>query len=236
LKARTREILRNPLAIATAASFALALVLTLLWTATPLREELTPEHASHWITRAAGQWWTPWLMLACLVGANLIVFPRPLLTIASVVAWGAWQGFAISMAGAEIATFIGYYFGRKCPRDSVQQLAGRTLERFEPLMHRNGVVAMSLLRLLPIGPHVMGSVLAGALRFRPWHVLAGTFIGVTPGILASTLVGQQLANGMAADGHVNQWVVWGSVLGVVVVLALARAWYQHATSAAASPS
>jgi uncharacterized membrane protein YdjX (TVP38/TMEM64 family) len=236
LKAHTREILRNPLVIATAASFAAALVLTLVWTATPLRTELTPERASHWITSLAQEWWTPWLMFAAFVLGNLIVFPRPLLTVAAVVAYGAWQGFAISMAGAEVATFIGYSFGRMCPRESVEQLAGSTLARFEPIMHRNGVVAMSLLRLLPLGPHVMGSVVAGALRFRPWHVFAGTFIGMTPGILASVLVGQQIAAGMSPDGHANQWILWGTVIAIVVLIAGTRVWYERVSRAAPSPS
>jgi uncharacterized membrane protein YdjX (TVP38/TMEM64 family) len=236
LKVRVRELVRNPLVIATAASLLVALVLTLLWTATPLREELTPENATDWITSISERWWTPWLLLLFFVLANLIVFPRPLLTIAAVVAYGAWKGFGLSMAGAEIATFVGYYLGRLCPREKIDQWAGRTLARMGPLLHRNGLVTASMLRLLPLGPHVMGSLALGALRIRVWHVFAGTFIGMAPGIVGSTLVGTQVANGISLQGHVNPWILWGAVVAIVLLVAATKAWYQRLSAAPASPS
>jgi len=112
---RARELLRNPLVLATLVSLVLALLLTLLWTATPLRDQLTPENAGEWITSVASRWWAPWLLLFFFVLSGIIVFPRPLLTIAAVVAWGPWKGFALSMVGVEIATFAGYYAGYLCP-------------------------------------------------------------------------------------------------------------------------
>jgi phospholipase D1/2 len=236
LKVHARELLRNPLVIAVGASLVVAILLTLLWTATPLREQLTPQNASDWVTSIAARWWAPWLLLLLLVLTNLIVFPRPLLTIAAVVAFGAWKGFALSMAGAEIATFIGYYAGYRCPRPKIERWAGRTLTRMAPLLHRNGLVTMSMLRLLPIGPHVLGSVAAGALRIRLWHVFVGTFIGMAPGLVGTTLVGVQVANGMAPGGHVNHWVLWGSVMAIVVLIALTKVWYSRLSAQAASPS
>jgi phospholipase D1/2 len=236
LRVRARELLRNPLVIVTLASLAMALVLTLLWTVTPLRDQLTPENASDWITSVASRWWTPLLLLALFVLSGIIVFPRPLLTIAAVVAWGPWKGFALSMVGVELATFAGYYVGYLCPRGKVEQWAGPTLARMAPLLHRNGLATMTLLRLLPIGPHVLGSVAAGALRIKPWHVLAGTFIGMAPGLIGTTLVADQLAAGITSGRHMNQWILWGSVLGVAILLVLSKVWYQRLAAQSASPS
>jgi uncharacterized membrane protein YdjX (TVP38/TMEM64 family) len=105
-----------------------------------------------------------------------------------------------------------------------------------PLLHRNGLVTMTMLRLLPIGPHLLGSVAAGTLRIRPWHVLAGTFIGMAPGLIGTTLVGAQLANGLASGGHVNRWILWGSVAAIVALVVLTKAWYRHLAANAPSPS
>ena len=215
---------------------AVAVALTLLWTLTPLRDELTPAHAADWIASISTRWWTPWLLLVLLVLTNLIVFPRPLLTIAAVVAYGPWQGFALTMAGAEVATFIGYLIGRRVPSQKLEHWAGPTLTRMAPLLHRNGLVTMSMLRLLPIGPHLLGSVAAGTLRIRPWHVFAGTFIGMSPGLVGTTLVGEQVAHGLAAGGHMNRWILWGSVLAIVALIALTKVWYQRLAARAASPS
>jgi phospholipase D1/2 len=232
LKIRARQLLRNPLVLATLASLVLALVLTLVWTATPLRDQLTPENASEWITSIASRWWAPWLLLFFFVLSGIIVFPRPLLTIAAVVAWGPWKGFALSMIGVEIATFAGYYVGYLCPRGKVEQWAGPTLTRMAPLLHRNGLATMTLLRLLPIGPHLLGSVAAGALRIKPWHVLAGTFLGMAPGLIGTTLVADQLAAGITSGRHVNHWILWGSALAVVVLLVISKIWYQRLSAQA----
>jgi uncharacterized membrane protein YdjX (TVP38/TMEM64 family) len=236
LKDRARELARNPLVVTVAASLAVAIALTLLWTMTPLREQLTPQNAADWIASISSKWWTPWLLLLLLVLTNLIVFPRPLLTIAAVVAYGAWQGFALTMAGAEIATFIGYFIGRRVPSAKLERWAGPTLARMAPLLHRNGLVTMTMLRLLPIGPHLLGSVAAGTLRIRPSHVFAGTFIGMAPGLVGTTLVGEQVANGLATGRHMNHWILWGSVLAIVALVALTKVWYQRLSARAASPS
>ena len=236
MKRRLRSLARNPIVLTIAASIAAAIALTLLWTLTPLRDQLTPANAADWIASISSRWWTPWLLLGLLVLTNLIVFPRPLLTIAAVVAYGAWQGFALTMAGAEIATFIGYFVGRRVPSAKLEHWAGPTLARMGPLLHRNGLVTMSMLRLLPIGPHLLGSVAAGTLRIRPWHVFAGTFIGMAPGLIGTTLVGKQVANGLAGGAHVNHWILWGSVLAIVALLALTKVWYQRLAAGPASPS
>jgi phospholipase D1/2 len=235
LTGRARELLRNPLVIATLASLALALLLTAVWTLTPLRDRLTPENASDWITSVASRWWTPWLLLFLFVLSGIIVFPRPLLTIAAVVAWGPWKGFALSMIGVEMATFAGYYAGYLCPRGKVEEWAGPTLARMAPLLHRNGLATMTLLRLLPIGPHVLGSVAAGALRIKRWHVLVGTFAGMAPGLIGTTLVADQLAAGIMSGRHMNHWILWGSVLGVAVLLVASRAWYRRLSARSANP-
>jgi uncharacterized membrane protein YdjX (TVP38/TMEM64 family) len=153
-----------------------------------------------------------------------------------VVAYGAWQGFALTMAGAEIATFIGYFIGRRVPAEKLERWAGRTAARMAPLLHRNGLVTMTMLRLLPIGPHLLGSVAAGTLRIKPWQVFAGTFMGMAPGLVATTLVGEQLANGLETGRHVKRWILWGSVLAVVALIALTKVWYQRLSARAASPS
>lgn len=236
LHIRARQLLRNPLVLATLASCVMALLLTLLWSATPLRDQLTPQNASDWITSVAERWWAPWLIVLLFVLSGIIVFPRPLLTIAAVVAWGPWKGFALSLAGVELATFAGYYMGRLCPQDKVERWAGPTLARMAPLLHRNGLAAMTLLRLLPIGPHLLGSVAAGALRIKPWHVLAGTFIGMAPGLVGTTLVADQLAAGIASGRHINHWILWGSALAVVVLVVVSKLWYQRLSAQASSPS
>jgi uncharacterized membrane protein YdjX (TVP38/TMEM64 family) len=204
------------------------------WTLTPLREVLTAQNAADWIESVSSRWWTPVLIVLAFIPAGVIMFPRPLITIAAVVAYGAWKGFALSMAGVEIASFAGYYAGLLLERDRMHQWAGPTLARMAPLLERNGLATMTMLRLLPVGPFVLGSVAAGVLRIRAWEVFIGTLLGMLPGVLGSTLIGDQLRRGISSGGHMNHWIIWGTVLGLALLLVASRAWFKRLSAQASS--
>ena len=48
---------------------------------------------------------------------------------------------------------------------------------------------MTLLRLVPLAPFAVESIVAGAIRMKLWHVVLGTAIGLLPGTLATTVFG-----------------------------------------------
>ena len=52
------------------------------------------------------------------------MFPRPLITLAAVVAFGPWLGFLYALIGILVAAAVAYYAGR-LRRDTVRRLAGR---------------------------------------------------------------------------------------------------------------
>ena len=48
----------------------------------------------HRLGQAFGeQWWAPWLLMASYTPACLVMFPRPLITLAAVIAFGPVWGF-----------------------------------------------------------------------------------------------------------------------------------------------
>jgi uncharacterized membrane protein YdjX (TVP38/TMEM64 family) len=234
VRTHTRELLRSPLVIATIASIALAIVFTAIWTLTPLRDVVTADNAVDWIESVSERWWTPVLIVLVFIPAGIIMFPRPLITIAAVVAYGAWKGFALSMLGVELASFAGYYAGMAFDRERMNQWAGPTLARMTPLLERNGLATMTMLRLLPIGPFVLGSVAAGVLRIRAWEVFVGTFVGMFPGVLGSTLIGDQVRAGITSGRRMNHWVLWGTVLVLALLLVASRAWFKRLSARASS--
>ena len=44
------------------------------------------------------------------------MFPRPLITLFAVIAFGPWLGFVYSMTGILLAALVTYYVGVKLPR------------------------------------------------------------------------------------------------------------------------
>jgi uncharacterized membrane protein YdjX (TVP38/TMEM64 family) len=152
------------------------------------------------------------------------MFPRPLITLASVIAFGPWLGFAYTMTGIVGAAAMTYVAGRRMRRDTVRRLAGPKIERMVDVLRRHGLLAMSLLRLVPIAPFFVVGIVAGAVRLKLWHLAAGTFIGMLPGTLAATVFGDQLENALAG-GEIDWWLVGGCAALLAAGAVLVKRWF-----------
>jgi len=187
--------------------------LTLLWRATPLAGVVSPENVIAWAKDFGARWWTPLVVMALFTPACLVMFPRPLITLAAVIAFGPWLGFAYSLIGIVASSVVTYCIGRRMRRDTVRRLAGAKLDRMAEVLKKHGLLAMTLLRLVPLAPFAIESIVAGAIHMRVWHVAVGTAIGLVPGTLATTIFGDQIETALSG-GAINWWVV-GGVLGVL---------------------
>jgi uncharacterized membrane protein YdjX (TVP38/TMEM64 family) len=157
--------------------------------------------------------------MASYTPACLVMFPRPLITLAAVIAFGPWLGFLYSLTGICLASAATWYMGLHMRRDSVRRLAGPKLDRMIEVMRKRGLLAMTLLRLVPLAPFAVESIVAGAIRVRLWHVVVGTAIGLLPGTLTTTVFGDAIETAVTGSGRVNWWLVGGAA-----VLLVAGAW------------
>jgi phosphatidylserine/phosphatidylglycerophosphate/cardiolipin synthase-like enzyme/uncharacterized membrane protein YdjX (TVP38/TMEM64 family) len=204
-----------------------AIALTLAWRYTPLADVITAENVIEWTRDFAGRWWAAPLIVASYTPAQVIMFPRPLITLAAVVAFGPWLGFVLAMTGILLATAIGYYAGRLFDRDTVRRIAGQRLNRLTRALQRRGLLAMTAVRLVPLAPFVVESVVAGALRLELWHVLAGTFVGMLPGTLTATVFGDQIETALKDPSQINWWLVAGVVLLLAVASYVVQRWFRR---------
>ena len=187
--------------------------LTLLWRATPLAGVVSPENVIAWAKDFGARWWAPLVVMALYTPACLVMFPRPLITLAAVIAFGPWLGFVYSLAGIVASSVVTYGIGRRMRRDTVRRLAGEKLDRMTEVLKKYGLLAMTLLRLVPLAPFAVESIVAGAVHMKLWHVAAGTALGLVPGTLATTIFGDQIETALSG-GAINWWVV-GGVLGAL---------------------
>jgi uncharacterized membrane protein YdjX (TVP38/TMEM64 family) len=140
--------------------------------------------------------------------ACFVMFPRPLITLAAVVAFGPWLGFAYGLVGIVGSAVVTYYAGRRMRRDTVRRLAGAGLDRMVEVLRKYGLLAMTLLRLVPLAPFAVEGIVAGAVRLKLWHLAVGTAIGMLPGTLATTVFGGQLERALSGR-RFNWWIVAG---------------------------
>jgi phospholipase D1/2 len=198
---------------------ALVAGLMALWRFTPLREVATAEAAIQWAKAFGEQWWAPLVLMSAYTPACLVMFPRPLITLAAVLAFGPWLGFTYSLLGICASAAVTWWMGRHMRRDTVRRLAGPKLDRMVDVLKKHGLVAMTLLRLVPIAPFAVESIVAGAIRMKLWHVVVGTAIGLLPGTLTTTVFGDAIETAVTGAGEVNWWFV-----GAAIALLAGGAW------------
>jgi len=149
--------------------------------------------------------------MAAYTPACLVLFPRPLITLAAVIAFGPWLGFFYSLTGICASSAVTWYMGRHMRRDTVRRLAGPRLDRMVEVLKKRGLLAMTLLRLVPLAPFAVESIVAGAIRMKLWHVVVGTAIGLLPGTLTTTVFGDAIETAVSGSGDVNWWIVGGAL-------------------------
>jgi len=193
---------------------AVVIALTALWRWTPLAQSVSPEAVIGWAKDFGERWWAPAVVMLLYTPACLVMFPRPLITLAAVIAFGPWLGFGYALVGICASAVVTYYIGRRMKRDTVRRLAGPKLDRMIEVLKKYGLLAMTLLRLVPIAPFAVESIVAGAIHMRLWHVVAGTAIGLLPGTAATTLFGEAIETALTGAGPVNWWLV-GIAVGLL---------------------
>jgi uncharacterized membrane protein YdjX (TVP38/TMEM64 family) len=163
--------------------------------------------------------------------ACLVAFPRPLLTIAAVLAFGPWAGLACAIAGNTLAALLTYLAGRMLNRDQVRSLAGTRLSAITEALKRRGLLAITAIRLVPIAPFALENLVAGAIGIRMRDYLLGTFFGMLPGELASTIFGHQLQAALFESAPVDYlWIACAVLVLILAVMAIRRYLLRLATA------
>jgi uncharacterized membrane protein YdjX (TVP38/TMEM64 family) len=184
-----------------------ALGLTLVWRYTPLADVVTPRNALSWATTFSEYWWAPLAVILAYTPASLVMFPRWLITLMAVAAFGPWAAFAYAQTGVLVAALAGYVAGELVNRETVRHMAGRRLNKLSAILQKRGLIAVTLVRLVPIAPFMVVNAVMGAMRIKLHHFLIGTVLGMMPGMLATTVLGDQVTAAIADPSRVNFWLV-----------------------------
>jgi phospholipase D1/2 len=197
---------------------ALAL-LAAAWRWTPLRDVVALEAL---VERARSfEHWSiaPIVVLATYVVAGLLVVPVTALIIATGIVFGPLFGGIYAFAGALSSAAVTYWLGRKLGRDAVRRLAGSRLNRITRRFATRGLMAIAVVRLLPIAPFSVVNAVAGASRIRARDFFIGTAIGMAPGI-AMTVVFVDRVTAAITDPGIGTLAMLAAFTGVVIGMAL----------------
>jgi uncharacterized membrane protein YdjX (TVP38/TMEM64 family) len=144
----------------------------------------------------------PLIIAAAYFCSVLIVFPRGVLTVPSVIVFGPWLTFFAGMSGLLVGALCGLWFGRQVSGDRVQRLVrAPLLARLEEKLGRGGLGAVLFVRLIPVAPFTVVNIALGVLRTRTRDFVAGTFLGLLPGFLFTMFVGGRVRSILDGGSH-----------------------------------
>lgn len=172
---------------------------------------------------------SPLAMPACVlafVAGGLVACPVNLLIAASVVVLGPWKGGACALAGVLASAGVLHAIGRRLPARWTAPLRAPRWRRVRSRLLAHGVLAVALVRLVPVGPYSVISLLAGLVGVRRGDYYAGTALGMLPGIVLYAAFADRARAALANPGP-RAWLAVAAVVAAIVVLAGGLAWWSR---------
>ncbi|HMR34421.1 MAG TPA: VTT domain-containing protein [Geminicoccaceae bacterium] len=184
---------------------------------------LAAEHAASPLGAAA-------VVASFVLGSQLLV-PVTLMIALTAAATGPWLGFAYAMAGACAAASVTFGIGRLLGRRRVRRMAGRRLAAVSSRLGQHGVIATSLIRLVPIAPFSVVNLAAGVSEISLRDFVLGSAIGLLPGILLTTIFGDRLGRWLRHPDLGNLLVLLAGLLLLLLVAHLLHRWSMRPAAA-----
>ena len=189
---------------------ALALgLLALAWRATPLGDMVNLASLIAAAEALKAMPLTPLIAVAAFALAGTLMVPVTLLIAVTGIVFGPGYGALYAIAGSTLSAALSYGLGWWAGRDIVRSLLGARINRLSRRIARRGILAVMVVRVLPVAPFVVINVVAGASHISLRDYLIGTVLGMTPGIVLTVTFVHHLAEAVRRPS-----------LGTVMVLAL----------------
>ena len=153
--------------------------------------------------------------LGVYVLAGFVAFPVTVLIVISIVMFGPFAGCAYAFVGALLNAATTFWLGWRLRRDTVRRIAGNRLNRITRRLMRQGVLALAVVRLLPIASFPIVNLVAGASRLQLRPFLLSTALGLAPAI-ALTAAFLDRAEAAITDPGLGTLASLAAVAGVLV--------------------
>ncbi len=188
--------------------------LTLAWRLTPLADIAITQAAGTFKGEVTQSYWAPLAVLGAFLVGGLVAFPVTVLIAITAASFGSWLGFCYGLAGAMASAVLTYAIGAMMGREALQSLLGRRLTDIRNKIARQGVLAVAAIRLVPVAPFTLVNLVAGASGIGLGHYLAGTVLGLLPGLVLMSLLGGQIMRIIASPRPID----------ILIFVALIAAW------------
>lgn len=196
----------------------LFLVLAAAWRWTPLGAWMDPQLLAEAARGLGRSLWGPPVAVAGFSLAALAGVPVTFLILVASLIFEPFTGVLVAMAGSLLSALGGYGIGAYTGRDSLERMAGSALERLSRRLAHRGILTVMTVRIVPVAPFAVLNLIAGASHVRLRDFLIGTFLGMTPAILAMAVFAEGL---VALLGQASPRSVALVLAGLLALIGLA---------------
>jgi phospholipase D1/2 len=212
-----RGLLRGVIALLVLVGLAMA------WRWTPLGDWLDVETVAGWISFLRDHPITPLMVIGGYVVGGLALVPVTVLIAATALAFGPLLGFIYSLLGCLASAAFTYGLGYFLGHDTIRSVAGARLSRLSRRIAQHGLVAILIVRVVPVAPFTVVNMMAGASHIRLRDYLLGTCLGMLPGLSIMTLFGDQLED-VIRDPSAESLLV---LIGLIALMVIATMWVRR---------
>jgi phospholipase D1/2 len=206
----------------------LVVALALAWQTEPLSEWVNAERVVAWWKTYGDSPMAGVVATATFMVAGLALVPLTLLITAAAIAFGPVLGTAYAMIGALLSAAVVYAAGAILGQSWARRLLGPRWRRVGDTLSGRGVLAIALVRMVPVAPYSVVNFLAGALRLRFVDFGLGTALGLIPGVVALSILGGQIGAVLRQPDWFNISLLIAFSVALLVALGLgARTLYRR---------
>ncbi|WP_406299057.1 TVP38/TMEM64 family protein [Embleya sp. NBC_00888] len=173
--------------------------------------------------------WTNWPLpvsvaiftVVCALGVAALV-PKSLFAPVAGALFGAIGGTVVTLVGATLGAVISLYLGRRLGRERISGWLHKreALAELDRRLSRNGLVPITILRMIPVIPSSVVSYGAAATAIRTGHFVIGTALGMLPMTLVQCAAGASVRHGLSTPVVVSVFV--GCVSLALAMVAVRR--------------
>ncbi len=166
--------------------------LALLWRYTPLSEYAQPDRLRDTFGGFAESPFAAAVIIGAYVVTGFFAFPVTVLIVVTAGTFGLWPGLLYASAGSMASAVATYGAGRGLGARFLRNIIGPRINRVSRGIGEKGILAIATIRLVPVAPFMLVNLVAGAFRIPFIQYTVGTFLGLAPGILILSVLGDRV--------------------------------------------
>lgn len=203
------------------------LVVAAIWIWSPLRDMIDAGAVGEWLARFRDEPWAPLMVLLGFVVGGLLMLPVTLMVVLTAVTFGPISGFVYALLGSTASAAVAFLIGRGLGHRHVQQLAGSRIHNLSRRIGHHGFVTIALLRMVPVAHFTVISMAAGTSHIRIVSFLAGTMVGMAPGMIVLIAFLDSLAAAARQPDPMRIAISLVFGLGLLAILLGLRRWLRR---------